>query len=231
MTCTPPAPDAYAAGFADPVRDTQAAFRALMDAMARPGTRQVLPAATAPGPLGAGSAAVALTLLDADTALWCDHPLRTPEVEGWLRFRTGAPLVTDPAEADFLLVSHAAAVPPLAGLRRGLPAYPDRSATVIVDVGTLADALTGAGHPGGGRRLDLTGPGIDGSATLTVGALPPRFADQWAANVAGFPLGVDLILVAGAYVAALPRTTTARDSTAQAATGPITQEDPACTLR
>jgi alpha-D-ribose 1-methylphosphonate 5-triphosphate synthase subunit PhnH len=38
--------------------------------------------------------------------------------------------------------------------------------------------------------------------------LPADFAAQWAANRARFPLGVDMIVVADARLAALPRSTT-----------------------
>ncbi len=37
--------------------------------------------------------------------------------------------------------------------------------------------------------------------------MPGDFLAQWARNRAGFPLGVDLILVAGDRIACLPRST------------------------
>jgi alpha-D-ribose 1-methylphosphonate 5-triphosphate synthase subunit PhnH len=59
----------------------------------------------------------------------------------------------------------------------------------------------------GGPHLRLSGPGIKGDATLAVSPLPKDFVAQWAANHAGFPLGVDLIFAADARLAALPRST------------------------
>ena len=56
--------------------------------------------------------------------------------------------------------------------------------------------------------MRLGGPGIKGEATLAASPLPNDFVAQWAANRAGFPLGVDLIFVVGARLAALPRSTT-----------------------
>ena len=51
----------------------QATFRAVMDAMARPGTLQAVryPAA-APAPMMSGTAAVALALFDQETPIWLD---------------------------------------------------------------------------------------------------------------------------------------------------------------
>ncbi|MBU2486892.1 MAG: phosphonate C-P lyase system protein PhnH, partial [Alphaproteobacteria bacterium] len=59
MTATPQATTVYEGGFADPVGASQTVFRALMDAMARPGTVHVLPDVTAPpAPLSASASAL-----------------------------------------------------------------------------------------------------------------------------------------------------------------------------
>jgi len=186
-------------GFADLVLDGQRVFRAVMDALANPGTIRPLGAiAVPPSPLTPELAAVALTLCDHDSPLWLDATLRaSPSVADWLRFHTGAPIVAAPAEAMLALVADAAAVPPLAEFAMGTDEYPDRSTTLILGVATL-DA---------GVRLTLRGPGIKDTASFAPSPLPPDFMAQWADNRAKFPRGVDVIFVANGRVAGLPRST------------------------
>ena len=63
-------------GFADPVIAGQRAFKAVMDALARPGTIQRLPnEARPPAPLPQGLAEIALTLCDHDSPVWLDAGL------------------------------------------------------------------------------------------------------------------------------------------------------------
>lgn len=188
-----------ARGFPDPVHDAQGVFRAVMDALARPGTIHPLITDLAPpAPLTAELAAVALALADADAPLWLDAALANdPAVAEFLRFHTGARIAADPAEAAFALVSDPAACPAFTAFAQGTPAYPDRSATLVLAVADLSD--------NGGWRLE--GPGIKGSATLSAAPLPADMRDRLARNHAGFPQGVDLILAASGRLAALPRST------------------------
>jgi alpha-D-ribose 1-methylphosphonate 5-triphosphate synthase subunit PhnH len=189
---------ALALGFASPVRDAQAAFRAVLAAMAEPG-RIVTPAAPAapPSPLPAAMAAVALTLVDADTPLWLDAAARAGEAPSWLRFHCGCRIVADPAEASFAFCTESAAMPPMHCFATGTDEYPDGGATLVVAVHAL----------GAGPALALSGPGIAGTTSLRVAGLPPGFVADRAANHRLFPRGVDTILVAGGMLAALPRST------------------------
>lgn len=185
-------------GFADAVHDSQRAFRALLDAIARPGAVvQVDAAVTPPAPLSQAAAAALLTLVDFETPLWIDPSGRVPALLAWMRFHCGAPLVEDAARARFALVTDAPSMPPLDAFFIGEDAYPDRSATLIIEVAALRM----------GDGLRLTGPGIEQEARLAIDGLPPGFASAWRANRAIFPCGVDVFLTAGDRVAALPRTT------------------------
>lgn len=187
------------AGFTDPVFDSQAAFRAVMEAMARPGSRHPVPLAVeAPPPLQPAAAALALALLDADTRLWLDPPLAAAaEVGAWLRFHTGTRIVAAPEAAGFALIADPAGLPALTRFAQGETDYPDRSTTLLLQL----DSLTG------GPPLVLTGPGLAAPAALAPRPLPADFVARMQGNRARFPLGVDLVLAAGDLVAALPRST------------------------
>jgi alpha-D-ribose 1-methylphosphonate 5-triphosphate synthase subunit PhnH len=179
-------------GFADPVLDAQAAFRAVLEAMSRPG--RVVAAGSAlrpPAPLMPAAAAVLLALADADTPLWSDAG---EEAQAWLRFHCGAPFVAAAPEAAFALAS--GAPPALEALAAGSDEKPQHGATLVLQVAAL--------DPGSGWRL--TGPGIAHEHRLSVGGAPAGFVAAWAANRARFPRGVDVVLCAGDRLAALPRT-------------------------
>lgn len=168
-------------GFPDHPKDSAIAFRAIMQAIARPGMVHDL---TAPAPEGLSPAAAAtlLVLADATTPVW------TAKGRDWIVFHTGAPIAEERGAAAFA-VGAWDDLAPLEDWPIGTPDYPDRSATLIVEVSTMA---------GSGPRL--TGPGIETEARLP---LPDPAA--LARNAALYPLGVDLILTCSSSVAALPR--------------------------
>ncbi|MER8389736.1 phosphonate C-P lyase system protein PhnH [Mesorhizobium sp. M0166] len=186
-------------GFADPVFNAQTVFRAVMDAMARPGSVQPLPAlAHPPAPLSATAGAVALALCDNDTPLWLDPALQgSAAVKSWLGFHTGAPLANTPADAHFALIATAAEMMALDGFSQGTQDYPDRSTTLILGVGDLVS----------GAPLLLEGPGIEKTATIAPAQMPRHFVEQWKQNNQRFPRGVDIILATSDAIACLPRTT------------------------
>lgn len=188
-----------ASGGGSAVLAAQSAFRKVMDATARPGSIETIASvAGAPTVLAPAAAAIALTLFDHDTPVWLDAPLTASDaVASWLRFQTGCPIVVDPAQCAFALVADAATVPSFEAFALGNPDYPDRSTTLILQLATLT----------GGADLALSGPGIRGAASLRAGGLPEDIIERQAANRALFPRGVDLLLVAGNDVAALPRST------------------------
>jgi alpha-D-ribose 1-methylphosphonate 5-triphosphate synthase subunit PhnH len=183
------------AGFADPGIDGQLAFRAVMDAMARPGTIHQIGRHLAPPPgLMPGAAAAVLALCDFETKLWLSASLRA-EAEPYLRFHTDAPLTEKPDQAAFALLDLGADGLRLADFAQGAPEYPDRSTTIMVQTPSMTT----------GAALLVSGPGIAATAELRIAGLPDDFAAQWAANRAGFPLGVDLLFVSCQELVALPR--------------------------
>ncbi|WP_448953557.1 phosphonate C-P lyase system protein PhnH [Labrys neptuniae] len=195
-----------APGFADAALESQAVFRACMNALARPA--RPVPFQTGlvpPAPLTPELAALALALADHEAALWLDASLRTPAVRAFLTFHTGARLTEDPAQAAFALIADAAACPDLAGFAQGSDEYPDRSTTLVIAVDRLE----------AGEDLVFTGPGIKAETGqervgLTLAPLPSGFRRQLAVNHAAFPRGVDLIFTAPGRLAGLPRSSLIR---------------------
>jgi alpha-D-ribose 1-methylphosphonate 5-triphosphate synthase subunit PhnH len=198
-----------APGLADPVHGAQSVFRAVLDAMARPGRVAAVPesvlADAPPAPLGRAAASVLLTLCDIDTPLWLDRRTRDGAAD-YLRFHCGAPLLDDPSTARFAMAVEAGALPPLDAFGLGSDEYPDRSATLVVEVAGLA----AAGRLRG-TALALSGPGIAGTVGLTIEGLPSEFWAQRAALAPLFPRGLDVVLTCGGRLAALPRTTRAEE--------------------
>jgi alpha-D-ribose 1-methylphosphonate 5-triphosphate synthase subunit PhnH len=192
---------AYAGAFTDPVFQSQSVFRALMDAMARPGTIAPLGAlAKPPAPLGAGAGAIALTLCDDGTPVWLTAALIHSSVPAWLSFHTGAPVTDVKPEARFVFIEAGGLVPGFDQFALGTQEYPDRSATLVLEISAL----------NGGPEFAATGPGIKGETIVAPQGLPEIFLTLWAENRTLFPRGVDLILVAGTDILCLPRTTQLR---------------------
>ncbi len=186
---------AFAEGFADPVHDSQRMFRHVLEAFTHPG-RIVTVATTPSSPpaLCAAAAALLLTLADSDTPLWLAPAFGQAGVRDFVRFHTGAPLVEDRAGAVFALLRH-----DQPGLfdefAIGTDVYPDRSATLVIEVPAL----------GAGPARTWRGPGIDGSTDVAIAGLDDAFWRDWSANRALFPCGADVVFAAGSQLCALPR--------------------------
>ena len=179
--------------------DAQATFRALMDAMARPGT--ICPAGrrrSPPAPLPPVAAAVALALCDHDTPLWLD-----PALSGGGRVRILARLPLrraadrDTRRCAFRPGGRAGPTARPGAFGQGTQEYPDRSTTLILPSTRWWRGL----------RCGSRVPASKGLARLAAAPLPPRISPINGPTTARFPLGVDLVLAAAGAVACLPRTT------------------------
>jgi alpha-D-ribose 1-methylphosphonate 5-triphosphate synthase subunit PhnH len=186
------------AGLDDSAIDSAVIFRRALEAMAHPG--RVVPFArhlNPPAPLYHTTAALCITLCDYDTPLWIEPALRTAQVADYLRFHTGAPIPDDIEGARFIIGSTRSARAWLEAADRGTPEYPDRSATLIIQV----DSFVGPGP------VALTGPGIDGQRGFRASGIEEEFWRAAAANHAMYPLGADIIFTSPRAVAGLPRST------------------------
>lgn len=183
------------AGLADPVHGAQAAFRAALQALSRPGLVQPLGQSVPSLPLGAAMSHLLLALTDEDTPVWWQQP--DGDLADWLRFHTGARSTADTAQAAFAAVTDAARMPALDVFAAGSLAAPEFSTTLLVEVPSLTD----------GPELMAHGPGIRERQALRVAGLHEGFWAQWQANHAAFPQGVDVLFTCGGLAMGLPRTT------------------------
>lgn len=184
-----------APGLADPAHDSQRLFRAVLNAFSHPGQIVTLPETpTGVGPLSHAATAFVLTIVDRDTALWLDPAFDVAAVRDFVRFHTGAQIATREADALFAVLAPDR-TPLLDGFAIGTDPYPDRSATLVIEVPSLTD----------GAPCTIRGPGIETCAEIAIAGLPNSFASEWIANHALFPCGVDLVFTSGAALLALPR--------------------------
>jgi alpha-D-ribose 1-methylphosphonate 5-triphosphate synthase subunit PhnH len=181
--------DALEGGFIEAPIQSARAFREILEAMARPGTIRRIQGARPPEPVSIAAGTALLVLTDPTTTLHLAGRADCPAVHDWVAFHIGAPLVAA-EEADFA-VGTWDALQPVTRFKIGQPDYPDRSATLIVEV----DRLVNHGPA-------LTGPGIETATWLNL----PETA-TFRANRALFPLGFDTLFTAGDRIAGLPRST------------------------
>jgi len=175
-------------GFGDAPQEAACAFRKVLGALARPGRIETVAGAAPPPPVSVAAGVVLLTLCDPDTPLHLGPSRDQAAVRDWIRFHTGAPLVSA-REAMFALGTWAELN--LDDFPIGTPEYPDRSATLIVE----CDTLSGAG-------ASLRGPGIETTHTLSLPEI-----DAFQRNAALYPLGLDFLFTSADRIAGLPRST------------------------
>lgn len=163
----------------------QKAFRTLMEAFSYPGRPLALTAPTEPARtlLLATLVDAACTLADTTDSLSDDD---------WRRL---GPRRAGVDQAQFVLACGDA---PLDDTPRlGTLECPEQGATVILQVADFDNGVT----------LSLDGPGIRATQTLRVAGVDPAWWLQRVEWNCQFPMGMDLILLAGHRIVALPRTT------------------------
>jgi alpha-D-ribose 1-methylphosphonate 5-triphosphate synthase subunit PhnH len=178
----------------DPVRDTQAIFRTLLESMAWPGRIHHVPVEAHGAPGNAWAAAVLIALLDHETSLAADEA-----TQRFVGARTGARSALA-SEADFVLADETIR---LRELRMGSLEFPDDSATLVL----LVDELTKRG------RVHLTGPGIETERSLHISDVRAELWQERAQMERLYPRGIDLLAIDKAgKLAAIPRSTHVRVS-------------------
>lgn len=179
-----------------PPTQSQQAFRAMLEALARPGTPMALPreplTTLAPAivpVIALADLRTGVCVLEHDGDRWAEAVATATSAPTW------------PAEMARLV----AAVRPideedLRGFTRGSAYAPEDGALVALSVRDVQ---------GGPLRWTLSGPGIRGTARIAPQGLPAGFVAARADAVAAYPAGIDILLVTDdGRVVGLPRTTT-----------------------
>jgi alpha-D-ribose 1-methylphosphonate 5-triphosphate synthase subunit PhnH len=176
-------------------QQSQRDFRALLHALARPGTLHRLDMAAASPPVPAAAVAAA-GLADVEVSMAVLAEDGDP-VAAALHAATGAPAVSL-IRADLVVALRPPQPAEVRVLRQGDPLHPEHAARLVVAVPRL-------GGPAADLTVQLRGPGIRDACELRVSGLPAEVFDELA-SAARFPCGVDTFLVADdGTVAGLPR--------------------------
>jgi alpha-D-ribose 1-methylphosphonate 5-triphosphate synthase subunit PhnH len=185
-------------GFNDPVHGAQETFRAVLHAMSAPGQVVALPSPNErPDGISDAATAFLLTLADYTTPIWLDPALARKDVQAYLGFHTGAPITDARADAIFALLQGTEDHLSLNEFSIGTAEYPDRAATLVIEVETLTAPAT----------VRLTGPGIETESMVGIGPCAPGLWEALIKNNALFPLGIDVVFSAPSGVLAVPRST------------------------
>ncbi len=163
-------------------------YRALLEAVSRPGTVQ--PVRFSAHDTDAVTAILA-TLLDGEVSL-CDLDQQIDE-DSWPLLQA-VPRNAD--QADYVVCD--GSKPPAFQPKLGSLASPEHSATLLLSVGSLtSDSAT----------IRLQGPGIKEHKACSIAGLCNSWLAARADWVDAFPLGVDMLLIDRDSVLALPRST------------------------
>jgi alpha-D-ribose 1-methylphosphonate 5-triphosphate synthase subunit PhnH len=180
----------------------QCAFRAILEAVSRPGRICQLPGEKHRQDRFACLFLVLETLLDQESSHFVIDEFGSMHLDQALYEATKSPRAAL-EEADFIIAPYGSTGGRISRAKRGRPEYPDLSAMVVYRVDSLScerDAPV---------RCNLRGPGIANSLALpAMEGFDYRELPQLCIVNQEFPLGVDAIFVdAGGRLIAVPRST------------------------
>lgn len=202
MTATATDPAVLAAAPLTPAASHQV-FRAVLDALARPGEPASLPDSGMARPTPAVLLPM-LALADLGTGIHVlEHPDTPARWSAALRTATSAPVV--PLERARLVGALRPITPAEVGaLCRGSALAPEEAALLAVSVTDLT---------GGPERWALSGPGVPGRRAIAPLGVPAGFLAARAEAVHHYPTGIDVLLVApDGRLVGLPRGTTIEEA-------------------
>jgi alpha-D-ribose 1-methylphosphonate 5-triphosphate synthase subunit PhnH len=205
----------------NPVFDSQSAFRALLDAISRPGTIAELPRpayAATPVGLNPHVLTVVSTLCDNRASLALVPP-SCANLGDWHRyfaFNISSAIVTLTA-ADYVVLAGAYCPAGFSKIATGDPEFPEDGSTAIIQVDELIAPEVGSVQKQGSRVDDhddsvatttvtLSGPGVPDLRTLAIFGLDAEYLASREHLCAEYPTGVDIFFVDSlGRVASIPR--------------------------
>lgn len=176
------------------VERTQPVYRSLLQAISMPAKLTTLP-------LGEiweeGLYAITETLFDHEVS-FCVISDNPEKITNRIFSITKAKLA-GPESADYIIINKTTDMELFENIKKGTPAYPDNSATIIY---LLPENIE---YP---CRVVFEGPGIDGRITVENSLLPEEEWLQIKSANSEFPLGIDIIIITkDNHVLCIPRST------------------------
>ena len=172
----------------DEVFDAQKHFRLLMECMSMPGKLNFIESSQLISPEGINQATIlsGFALMNSDVSFYLDH--RPADVEDYLTVNTSAQRVSI-SKADFIYMRGNRTGTMLSEANAGLDIYPESSAFILLDLTKISKQSF---FPS--IRIELEGPGIDGTESVYVQGLDESFLKIIKDQYPTYPLGFDFIL-------------------------------------
>ncbi len=170
------------------VFDAQIHFRTILDCMSRPGKVNHIGEIKiqTPGDWHPASALVAFALLNRDVTFYANNNNET--VAEYLTVNTSAVPATV-NKADFVFINGLDNGDILLNTNIGVLEYPEKSATVVIDVENIYDVPKDQTH-----EIILQGPGVETEKRVYVRNISDSILQALKEQNSEYPLGVDVIL-------------------------------------
>ncbi|WP_341663705.1 phosphonate C-P lyase system protein PhnH [Vibrio sp.] len=167
-------------------------YRHLLNAMSRPGTQnEILHGVPDQYKPTYGFLPLLATLTDSQVSI--SDPEFLLKESDWKMLQASN---TEVIKANFIVATGERAIDE--GPKLGSLANPEDSATLIICVSKIGE---------GDQALQLTGPGVNGSAKVQICGLSESWLERRSEWCSSFPIGVDILLCDRDSFIALPRTT------------------------
>ena len=175
--------------FSEESINSSISFRSLVNATSYPGRHFQITKLKKPSILSNAAATILITLCDNESNVYLSKDYSTDEVKDWLIFNTGA-IVSDKQSADFA-VGDWESLLPLDEFKTGVPEYPERSATLIIEESNYNKI-----------QCNINGPGIKDKLQIDL-PNPELFIK----NSHLYPLGLDFYFTNDLKILSIPRST------------------------